>query len=256
MSAGGNGGPKVVFEGVSKSFAQRGEALQVLEHIDLSVADGELVCLLGPSGCGKSTLLNIVAGFERPTSGRVTIDGVEVTRPHARRVFVFQEFGIFPWASVWDNVALGLRHLTKAEQYDTIQRTIDMVGLSGFERAYPMELSGGMKQRVEVARALAVSPDVIYMDEPFGALDSLTRLTMRAEIIRIWEQERKTILFVTHDVDESIQLADRIVVFTARPGRIADVVAVGLEHPRDLGSPEYGEIKNRLYGLLGVRHSI
>ena len=184
------------------------------------------------------------------------IDGVEVTEPDARRVFVFQEYGIFPWASAWDNVALGLRHLPREERDEIVQRTIDLVGLSGFEKAYPMELSGGMKQRVEVARALAVSPDVIYMDEPFGALDSLTRLTMRSEIIRIWQQEQKTILFVTHDVDESIQIADRIVVFTSRPGRIAEIVEVGLEHPRDLGSPEYGQVKNRLYELLGVRHVV
>jgi NitT/TauT family transport system ATP-binding protein len=220
------------------------------------VHDGEFVCLLGPSGCGKSTLLNIVGGFERPSAGRVTIDGEPVDGPSARRVFVFQEYGIFPWASVWDNVALGLRTLPKAEQYEIVQRTIDLVGLTGFEKTYPMELSGGMKQRVEVARALAVSPDVIYMDEPFGALDSLTRLTMRAEIIRIWQQEQKTILFVTHDVDESIQLADRIVVLSARPGRIAAIVEVGLDHPRDIGSPEYGAIKNRLYGLLGVAHTV
>ncbi len=247
---------KVVFEGVSKSFEQRGEALSVLEDVNLTVADGEFVCLRGPSGCGKSTLLNIVGGFERPTSGHVRIDGVEVTEPDARRVFVFQEYGIFPWASAWDNVALGLRHLPREERDEIVQRTIDLVGLSGFEKAYPMELSGGMKQRVEVARALAVSPDVIYMDEPFGALDSLTRLTMRSEIIRIWQQEQKTILFVTHDVDESIQIADRIVVFTSRPGRIAEIVEVGLEHPRDLGSPEYGQVKNRLYELLGVRHVV
>ena len=149
-----------------------------------------------------------------------------------------------------------IRHLGKEAQNDIVQKTIDLVGLSGFEKSYPMELSGGMKQRVEVARALAVSPDVIYMDEPFGALDSLTRLTMRAEIIRIWQREKKTILFVTHDVDESIQLADRIVVLSARPGCIADIVTVGLDHPRDLGSLEYGQIKNRLYELLGVKHSV
>ena len=186
----------------------------------------------------------------------MTIDGEIVAGPNPQRVFVFQEYGIFPWASVWDNVALGLRHLSEQERAKIVEATISMVGLSGFEAAYPMELSGGMKQRVEVARALAVSPDVIYMDEPFGALDSLTRLGMRAEIVRIWQQEKKTILFVTHDVDESIQLADRIVVLTERPGRIADIVEVGLEHPRDLGSGEYGAIKNRLYDLLGVAHTI
>jgi ABC-type nitrate/sulfonate/bicarbonate transport system ATPase subunit len=247
---------KVDFRGLNKDFEKRGEPLPVLRDIDLQVKEGELVCLLGPSGCGKSTLLNIAGGFEAPTTGSVTIDDEEVHEPSRHRIFVFQEYGIFPWASVWDNVALGLRHLSKDEQYQRIQDTIDMVGLSGFEKSYPMELSGGMKQRVEVARALAVEPDVIFMDEPFGALDSLTRLQMRSELVRIWEQAQPTILFVTHDVDESIQLAERIVVFTARPGRVADIVTVDLPHPRDLGSPEYGQIKNRLYELLGVSHSI
>lgn len=248
--------PKVIFEGVSKSFDQRGAPLEVLQDINLEVRERELVCLLGPSGCGKSTLLNIAGGFEKPTQGRVIIDRQEVTGPSPRRVFVFQEYGIFPWASVFDNIVLGIRHLSKAEQHRIAQETIDLVGLTGFERSYPMELSGGMKQRVEVARALAVSPDVIYMDEPFGALDSLTRLSMRSELLRIWQEHKQTILFVTHDVDESIQLADRIVVFSDRPGRIEEIVEVDLPHPRDLGSPEYGVIKNRLYERLGVSHTV
>jgi len=247
---------KVVFEKVSKVFENKREELLVLEDIDLTVEEGEFVCLLGPSGCGKSTLLNIAGGFERPSSGRVKVDGEEVSGPDARRVFVFQEYGIFPWSSVWDNVVLGVRNLPKDEQYKIAQGVIDLVGLTGFEKSYPMELSGGMKQRVEVARALAVSPDVIYMDEPFGALDSLTRLTMRAELIRIWNERRPTILFVTHDVDEAVQLAERVVVLSARPGRIADIVEVDLPHPRDLGSPKYGQIKNRLYKLLGVNHQV
>ena len=247
---------KVCFEGIRQSFPTKQEDLLVLDGIDLDVAESEFVCLLGPSGCGKSTLLNIAGGFVAPTSGQVTIDGEVVTAPSAQRVFVFQEYGIFPWASVWDNIALGLRHLSSDEQHEIVSSTIELVGLEGFERAYPMELSGGMKQRVEVARALAVSPDVIYMDEPFGALDSLTRLTMRSELIRIWGQKKPTILFVTHDVDESIQLAERIVVMSARPGRIADILEVDLPHPRDLGSPEYGVIKNRLYELLGVSNKI
>lgn len=248
---------KVDVRGVSMEFPTKSGPLQVLEDIDLQVAEGEFVCLLGPSGCGKSTLLNTIAGFETPTAGRVTIDGEAVTGPDPRRVFVFQEYGIFPWASVWDNVALGLHAETnKVAKARTIQETIDLVGLTGFEKAYPMELSGGMKQRVEVARALAVSPDVIFMDEPFGALDSLTRLTMRAEMIRIWSQQRPTILFVTHDVDESVQLAERVVVMSARPGRVAEIVPVDLPHPRDLGSAEYGRIKNQLYELLGVSHTI
>ena len=243
----------VELSGASCRFGE----VQALHATDLRVDAGGRCVLIGPSGCGKSTLLNIIGGFEQPSSGQVTIDGEPVRGPDARRVFVFQEYGIFPWASVWDNVALGLRHMPdKTKQAGIIQDTIDLVGLSGFEKTYPMELSGGMKQRVEVARALAVSPDVIYMDEPFGALDSLTRLTMRAELIRIWEAEQKTVLFVTHDVDESIQLAERIVVMSSRPGTIREIVDVDMPHPRDLGSPEYGRVKNRLYELLGVDHTI
>ena len=247
---------KVVFQGVSKSFETKGEDLLVLDSVDLEVGEGEFVCLLGPSGCGKSTLLNIAGGFEQPTTGEVRIDGEPILAPDPRRVFVFQEYGIFPWASVWDNIVLGLRHLPREEQARIAQETIELVGLTGFERAFPMELSGGMKQRVEVARALAVSPDVIYMDEPFGALDSLTRLTMRAELLRIWNNRKPTVLFVTHDVDEAVQLAERVVVFSSRPGRIADIVPVDLPHPRDLGGGAYGDIKYRLLELLGVTHSI
>jgi NitT/TauT family transport system ATP-binding protein len=248
--------PKVVFEGVSKTFKQKGAPLEVLTSVDLTVDEGEFVCLLGPSGCGKSTLLNIAGGFERPTSGSVKIDGAEVHEPNAKRVFVFQEYGIFPWASVWDNIALGVRDQSKVEQHRIVEEVIELVGLSGFERSYPMELSGGMKQRVEVARALAVSPDVLFMDEPFGALDSLTRLTLRTELLRIWDERKPTVLFVTHDVDEAMQLAERIVVFSARPGRIAEIVSVDMPHPRDIGGAEYGRIKNRLYELLGVTHLI
>ncbi|MFT5049404.1 MAG: NitT/TauT family transport system ATP-binding protein [Chlamydiales bacterium] len=250
------GTPKVVLKGLSKTFETKGEPLLVLDDIDLIVGEGEFVCLLGPSGCGKSTVLNIAGGFERPTHGTAHIDGEPVTAPDPRRVFVFQEYGIFPWASVWDNVVLGIRNLSRERQHEIAKGVIDLVGLNGFEQAYPMALSGGMKQRVEVARALAVSPDVIFMDEPFGALDSLTRLTMRAELIRIWTERRPTILFVTHDVDEAVQLGERVVVLSARPGRIADIVTVDLPHPRDLGSPEYGRAKNRLYELLGVSNKI
>ena len=247
---------KVLFRGVSKIFEKKGAPLEVLSEIDLEVDEGEFVCLLGPSGCGKSTLLNIAGGFEGPTTGEVLIDGKPVLAPNPKRVFVFQEYGIFPWASVWDNVVLGIRGLPAEEQARIARETIELVGLTGFERSFPMELSGGMKQRVEVARALAVSPDVIYMDEPFGALDSLTRLTMRSELLRIWNDRKPTILFVTHDVDEAVQLAERIVVFTSRPGKIADIVSVDMPHPRDLGSAEYGNIKNRLLELLGVTHTI
>ncbi len=248
--------PKVHVSGVYKSFVRNKQPMPVLEDIHLDVRAGEFVCLLGPSGCGKSTLLNIVGGFDRADAGRVEIEGRPVTEPDPRRVFVFQEYGIFPWASVWDNVALGLRSKPPEEQARIIWHYIELVGLKGFEKSFPSELSGGMRQRVALARALAVSPDVVFMDEPLGALDSLTRLQMRAELLRLWRREKMTILFVTHDVDESLQLADRILVMTPRPGRIAEVLRVDLPHPREISSPEYNRLKNRLYELLGVSHAI
>jgi NitT/TauT family transport system ATP-binding protein len=247
-----NGRAKVEVRGLTKVFTGRRNELEALQNIDLEIRQGEFVCLLGPSGCGKSTLLNVVGGFEEATSGEVLVDGEPVAGPHPRRVFVFQEYGIFPWASVWDNIALGLRHLSKAEQHERVDHYIELVGLRGFERTYPGELSGGMKQRVAVARALAVTPDIVLMDEPLGALDSLTRHIMRAEILRIWQQERMTVLFVTHDVDEALQLADRIVVMSPRPGRIARIIPLDYPHPREVGSHEYVRIKTELYSLLGI----
>lgn len=247
---------KVEVIGVEKRFQRKADVLQVLTGINLTVSAGEFVCLLGPSGCGKSTLLNLIGGFDQPSSGQVLIDGVAVQGPDPRRVFVFQEYGIFPWASVWDNVALGLRKLPQTEQAAIIQRSIDLVGLKGFERSFPSELSGGMRQRVAVARALAVKPDIILMDEPLGALDSLTRMQMRLEILKIWQEEQMTILFVTHDIDEALQLADRIVVMSPRPGRIAEIVEVGQAHPREIGSAEYVRVKHRLFERLGVSHAV
>lgn len=248
--------PKIVVRGLSRNFARKDGELAVLQGIDLAVQPGEFVCILGPSGCGKSTLLNIIAGFDRPSSGTVDIDGQAVSKPDARRVLVFQEYGVFPWATVHDNIALGLHALPKDEIQRIVQRQIELIGLRGFENAYPAELSGGMRQRVAVARALAVSPDVIFMDEPLGALDSLTRLSMRAELHRIWAKERMTVLFVTHDVDESIQLADRVVVLSPRPARILEVMPITLRHPRDFQSVEYARLKTRLYELLGVDAAI
>jgi NitT/TauT family transport system ATP-binding protein len=248
---------KVSIRGVRKAFREPGKPpVEVLSGIDLEVRAGEFVCLLGPSGCGKSTLLNLCGGFERWDEGTIEIDGARVSSPSPRRVFVFQEYGIFPWMSVWENVVFGLNGASVQTKNGIAERLIRMIGLEGFEKHFPAELSGGMRQRVAVARALAVDPDVLFMDEPLGALDSLTRLGMRAEILRIWQRVGMTILFVTHDVDEAIQLADRVVVMTPRPARIAAIVEIPMQHPRDLGSPEYGRIRNRLYELLGVRHVV
>lgn len=247
---------KVSVQGVSMRFPTDGAPIEVLAPIDLEVKDGEFVCILGPSGCGKSTLLNIVGGFLKATSGRVLIDGQPVTGPDPRRIFVFQERGVFPWLTVEGNVAFGLFRLSAAERADRIAHYVKLVGLSGFENVYPQELSGGMKQRLEVARALAVNPDVLFLDEPFGALDSITRLVMRSELLRIRRAERKTILFVTHDIDESVQLADRVVVMSTRPATIRRIVDIDMPHPRDLSSPRYIELRDLLLEEIGLAHKI
>jgi ABC-type nitrate/sulfonate/bicarbonate transport system ATPase subunit len=249
-------GIKVRIRGLSKSFHPNGHEVRVLENIDLDVCDGELVCILGPSGCGKSTLLNLVGGFLKPSSGEISIDGTSVREPDPRRIFVFQERGVFPWLTVEGNIGFGLAGLSPKEKADRIAHYVRLVGLEGFEKAYPQELSGGMKQRVEVARALAVNPDVLYLDEPFGALDSITRLIMRSELLRIWEAEKKTILFVTHDIEESCQLADRVVVLSARPGSIRRVVDVDMPHPRDLSSPRYLALRDSILEEIGLAHRI
>jgi NitT/TauT family transport system ATP-binding protein len=247
---------KVSIRGLSMRFPAGGGFVDVLDDLDLDVKKGELVCILGPSGCGKSTLLNIIGGFIRPTSGQVTIDGQPVTEPDRRRIFVFQERGVFPWLTVEGNIAFGLHHLGPEERRRRVAHYVALVGLRGFELAYPHALSGGMKQRLEVARALAVDPDVLYLDEPFGALDSITRLQMRGELLRIWQTERKTILFVTHDIEESVQLADRIVILSTRPSTIRRIVDVDLEHPRDLSSRGYIEVRDRIYEEIGLAHKV
>jgi ABC-type nitrate/sulfonate/bicarbonate transport system ATPase subunit len=243
---------KVRFEHIGMRFG----SVDVLEDIDLAVAEGELVCILGPSGCGKSTLLNIVGGFLAPTEGRVTIDDELVTAPDPRRIFVFQERGVFPWLTVEENTGFGLFRATASERRERIAHYVQLVGLVGFEKSYPRELSGGMKQRLEVARALAVNPDVLYLDEPFGALDSITRLQMRRELLRIWQAEKKTILFVTHDIEESVQLADRVVVLSARPGRVRRIVPIDIPHPRDLSDPRYIGLRDEIFGEIGLAHQI
>lgn len=248
--------PKVVVDQLSVQFKGQDRDVDVLTDVSLEVGRGELVCILGPSGCGKSTLLNVIGGFLRPSAGRVTIDGVPVSGPDPRRIFVFQERGVFPWLTVEGNIGFGLAHLPAPERAARIAHYVALVGLSGFETSYPHELSGGMKQRVEVARALAVNPDVLYLDEPFGALDSITRLTMRTELLRLWEAERKTILFVTHDIDESVQLADRVVVMTSRPARISRIVEIDIPHPRDLSSPRYLELRDAIFEEIGLAHRV
>jgi NitT/TauT family transport system ATP-binding protein len=247
---------KLKAEHVQTVFTRDGKTTPVLEDISLEVADGEFVCLLGPSGCGKSTLLSTMAGFLSPTSGEIRIDGEIVRGPDPRRIFVFQERGVFPWLTVEGNIAFGLFHLAAAERKQRVTHYVRMVGLEGFEKAYPPALSGGMKQRLEVARALAVNPDMLFLDEPFGALDSITRLVMRGELLRIWQAERKTIIFVTHDIDEAVQLADRVVVMSARPATIQQIVSIDIPHPRDISSARYLELRDGIFQQIGLAHKI
>jgi NitT/TauT family transport system ATP-binding protein len=247
---------KLSVENVGMTFNRDGKSTPVLEDIHLEVHDGEFVCLLGPSGCGKTTLLNAMAGFLSPSTGEIRVDGELVRGPDPRRIFVFQERGVFPWLTVEGNIGFGLFKISRAEQEQRITHYIKMVGLQGFEKAYPHELSGGMKQRLEVARALAVNPDMLFLDEPFGALDSITRLIMRSELLRIWEAERKTIIFVTHDIDEAVQLADRVVVMSARPATIQQIVDIDIPHPRDISSARYLELRDGIFKQIGLAHKI
>ena len=247
---------KLSVDRVSVAFERDGKRTEVLRDIDLEVGDGEFVCLLGPSGCGKTTLLNAMAGFLSPSSGAIRVDGETVRGPDPRRIFVFQERGVFPWLTVEGNIGFGLSKLPKTERDPRIAHYLRMVGLQGFEKTYPQELSGGMKQRLEVARALAVNPDMLLLDEPFGALDSITRLGLRAELLRIWEAERKTIIFVTHDIDEAVQLADRVVVMSARPARIQEIVTIDIAHPRDISSPRYLDLRDGIFQQIGLAHKL
>ncbi|HZF08427.1 MAG TPA: ABC transporter ATP-binding protein [Thermoanaerobaculia bacterium] len=244
---------EIALQGVWQSFPgkARGASIPVLEDIELTVPAGAFVCLVGPSGCGKSTLLNIAAGFLPASRGEIRIDGEPVRGPHPRRLFIFQESSVFPWLTVAQNIAFGLTGSAE-ERRGIVADWIARMGLAGFEAAYPRQLSGGMKQRVEIARALACRPDVLFLDEPFGALDYLTRLRLRAELIDLWQRERPTVLFVTHDVDEAVQLADCIVVLSPRPARLRRLLPVDLPRPRDLDAPAYLALRDQVLVLLGV----
>jgi NitT/TauT family transport system ATP-binding protein len=242
---------------VFKEFPLRGGrgALPVLADINLAVDAGELVVLLGPSGCGKSTLLNLVAGFAQPTRGRVLQDGAPVLRPDRRRTVVFQDYALFPWMTVQRNVEFGLKAqgVGETERSRVARDYLALVKLEGFEDRYPYEISGGMKQRAAIARALAPNPDILLMDEPFGALDAQTRVLLQEELARIVAEMRCTVLFVTHSIEEAVFLADRVVVMSTRPGRISSEHRVKLPRPRDAGTrarPEFIELTQRLWDSL------
>jgi len=228
--------PTLAIEGLSRTFpgVRGGPVTRAIEPTSLRVADNDFLCLLGPSGCGKSTLLRLIAGLDQPTTGRVLLDGAPVTGPGADRGMVFQSYTLFPWLTVEENIGFGLREraLPAAERQRIVAHYVERVGLRGFERHYPRMLSGGMQQRTALARALANDPKVLLLDEPFGALDHQTRALMQELLLGIWEADRKTVLFVTHDIDEAIFMANRVAVMTARPGRIKSDLVIELPHPR------------------------
>ncbi len=238
---------------VSRVFESDTGMVEALRDINLEVSDKEFVCFIGPSGCGKTTFLRIIAGLDHPTSGEVLLDGVAIRSPDPERGMVFQEYSLFPWRTILDNIAFGLeiKGVPKAERHDIAQKYLELVGLGAFERNYPYELSGGMRQRVAIARALANDPKVLLMDEPFGSIDAQTRNVLQGELLKIWQKDRKTVLFITHSIDEAVYLADRVVVLSARPGQIRSIIEIDLERPRIRTSVEVNVIRERLLGLLG-----
>ena len=245
--------PLVAIRGVSQRFGADGAAVTALESIDLEIPDGQFVAVVGPSGCGKSTLLSLVAGLRRPSSGTVHCDGEPMTAPMPRKVgMIFQEANLLPWLSAVDNVAfpLKLRHVPKAERLAAARRMLELTGLAGFEDRLPHQLSGGMKQRVSIARGLVQNPAVLLMDEPFASLDEQTRMVLGDELLRIWSETRKTVLFVTHSLNEAVYLADRVIVLSARPGRVVDDVDVDLPRPRSFAmtaGERFGVLKDRIW---------
>jgi len=246
-------GASLDVEHISHAFDIDGSVLPVLDDVNFGVKPGEFIALLGPSGCGKSTLLRLVAGLEAPRSGVLREDGDPVTGPFPSRVVVFQDPTLFPWRTVWNNVALGLeaQGILKSQR-QRVDAAIDLVGLSQFRNAYPHQLSGGMAQRVALARALVNDPKILILDEPLGKLDSLTRITMQAEIVALWQRKGFTTLLVTHDVEEALFLANRVIVFSDRPARIKADITVDRPYPRHRGDPKLAELRRNIFGLLGL----
>jgi len=244
---------------LNQSFVKDdGSSLVVLDHVTFDVKDEEFVCILGSSGCGKTTLLRLIAGLDTAKEGTIFLDGEEIRGTSPKVGMVFQEYSLFPWRTVIDNIAFGLemRGMPKEERYRIAERYLDLVNLAQFRDSYPSELSGGMRQRVAVARALALDPVLLLMDEPFGALDAQTRNKLQTELLDIWEETKKTIVFITHSVDEAVFLSDRIIVLTPRPGRICRIFDVPLGRPRDRTSPEFAQVRREVLDLINQNCSI
>lgn len=275
MAGNSSGDVIVKIDHVEKIYQGRSGEVVALNGVDMEIRENEFVCVVGPSGCGKSTLLNIIAGLERPTSGRVCVKGKEVVNPGSERGVIFQQYALFPWLTVRQNIGFGFNYLKKAEKKAVTDRKtgkvtettvyrkytaeerdalvdkyMRMVDLEDFANAYPKELSGGMKQRVAIARGYAVAPEVLLMDEPFGALDAQTRAQLQEDLLKTWEQEKKTCFFITHDVEEAVLLATRVVVMSARPGRVKEIIPIDLPYPRNQATkllPEFNEYKNTIW---------
>ena len=243
---------KIVVDCVTKSFASKQGALPVIDGVSFSVDDGEFVAIIGPSGCGKSTLINIIAGFERQDRGSVKVDGVERVGPSRKGIVISQHGSVFPWLTVQQNLMFGLNGSGHGDKAALADHYAAMVGLNGFEAAYPHELSGGMLKRVEMARALVVKPEILYMDEPFSALDALMSLRMRTLLQRILGEERHTVLLITHDVEEAVSMADRIIVLSPRPTSITATFHVSLPHPRKPSSPDAQDLREAIFKELGL----
>ena len=242
-------------ENAGKTFQENGQIFTALEGVNLDIEKGEFICLLGPSGCGKSTLLNAIAGFDPVNKGSVTIEDKEVDSPSINNVTIFQNYGLLPWRTVLKNVELGLesKNIPKNERKELARKYLSMVKLSDFENSFPRQLSGGMQQRVAIARALAVQPEIIFMDEPFGALDAITRMKLQDDVLDICKKEKKTIIFVTHDIEEAVYLADRIVVMTPNPGKVKGVITVPLHHFRDRTSGDFLLVRDKIFDLLNMK---
>ncbi len=242
---------KIQIRNLEKTFSTA-KKVTALQQVNAEIKDGEFAVILGPSGCGKSTMLYLIAGFEKPTNGTISLNNRIITKPDSDRGFVFQDFALYPWRTVLKNVTFGLeiKKIPKQEAEKKAKKYIDMVGLDGFEHAYPHTLSGGMKQRVGIARALVYDPEVLLMDEPFGALDAQTRKHMQMELEKIWEQTKKTVVFVTHSVIEAVYLADRVFVMTARPGTIKGIVNVDLPRPRNYTDEEFLHVREKILNIL------
>ena len=243
---------KIIIDSLTKNFSGRSGNITALDNVSLQIEENEFVCVVGPSGCGKSTMLNVIAGLEKPSSGKVLMDGIEITGPGPERGVIFQQYALFAWLTVEKNVEYGLmiKKVPKPERKKIAKKYIEMVGLSDFSKAYPKELSGGMKQRVAIARAYANNPEILLLDEPFGALDAQTRSQLQEDLLNTWESEKKTCFFITHDVEEAVLLSQRIVIMSTRPGRIKEIVDVNIPYPRNQKtklSKEFNDIKNYIW---------